>query len=72
MFTHINFDITSVKSRLSSLIFDYFFLDTNGSRRASKKRNLVKEGSGFVSSQLRKYLEKNIVVDGGYCVLTIR
>ena len=68
MFTHINFDITSVKSRLSFLIFDYFFLDAAGRR---KNGNLGKEGSGFVSSQ-RKYLEENIVVDGGYCVLTIR
>ena len=55
MFTHINFDITSVKSRLSFLIFDYFFLDAAGRR---KNGNLGKEGSGFVSSQ-RKYLEEN-------------
>ena len=44
MFTHINFDITSVKSRLSFLIFDFFFLDTNGSRRASKKRKFRERG----------------------------
>ena len=72
MFTHINFDITSVKSRLSFLIFDYFFLILTAAEGRRKNGNLVKEGSGFVSSQLRKYLEKNIVVDGGYCVLTIR
>ena len=40
MFTRINFDITSVKSRLSFLIFDYFFLDTNESGRASKKTEI--------------------------------
>ena len=40
MFSHINFDITSVKSRLSFLIFDYFFLDTNESGRASKKTEI--------------------------------
>ena len=71
MFTHINFDITSVKSRLSFLIFDYFFLILTKAAGRRKNGNLGKEGSGFVSSQ-RKYLEENIVVDGGYCVLTIR
>ena len=44
MFSHINFDIISVKSRLSFLIFDYFFLDTNESGRASKKRKFRERG----------------------------
>ena len=71
MFTHINFEITSVKSWLSFLIIDHFSWILTAAAGRRKIRNLGKEIAGFVSLR-RMYLEENIDVDGGYCVLTIR